>query len=67
MCEATRQTTMRPQNASVTTHVGHTGPGDGLGEISDPQPVGPLGGEDPLDEIGGPVSFGVRAGGPHLL
>ena len=38
-----------------------------MGQVRDPQLVGPLGGEVPLDEIDGPASFGVRPGGSHLL
>ena len=49
------------------THISDAGPGGDVGQIGDPQPVRPFGGEGPLDKIGGPCRFGIGPGGAHRL
>ena len=47
-------------------HVGHPGPRRHVGEVGDPQGVGPLGGEVPVDEVRCPHRVRVGPGGEHL-
>lgn len=67
MCTPTRQPTIMRERVGDEAHVRCALPGRHNREIGDPQAVGHLGGELPVDEVGMAVRAQVGPGGADLL